>query len=331
MRLRSFAALSASALTVLALAGCGNVSDDDASAPDKTTAPTAAPSESATPAPMCDAGEESGKAIDCVDVTGDFGSEATADFEAPLGIPDISSAVISKGDGDKIAAGDYVTYAATMYDAETGDKIGAEGYEPFSSLPLGIAEGSYLDAFVDVPLGSRLAFTIPQQTAPTGQTVPAAVAVIDVFEETPTAAWGEDVEPEDGFPTVKIGKDGAPEITVPKDMKVGDTTAIEVLKQGDGETVADGDQVFVQYTGVKVADGEEFDSSWGRGAPTSFPTNGVIEGFTKALVGQKVGSQVVAVIPKAEAYGTEGSTSELKDDDLIFVVDILGTAHVPAA
>ncbi|GGO62678.1 peptidylprolyl isomerase [Microbacterium nanhaiense] len=325
MRLRSIAALSASALAVLALAGCGSVSDDG----DATPSATATPSASAAPVEMCDAGEESGKAADCVDVSGDFGSEATAEFEAPLGIPDISSAVISEGDGDKIAAGDYVTYAATMYDAETGEKLGAEGYEPFSSLPLGIVEGSYLDAFVDVPLGSRVAFTIPQQTAATGQSVQAAVAVIDVFEKAPTAAWGEDVAPEDGFPTVTLAEDGTPDVTVPEDLKVGDTTAIEVLKQGDGETVADGDQVFVQYKGVKVADGEEFDSSWGRGAPTSFPTNGVIEGFTKALVGQKVGSQVVAVIPKAEAYA--GSESELAEDDLIFVVDILGTAHVPAA
>src|SRR5690606_25446569 len=168
-----------------------------------------------------------------------------------------------EGKGDKIAVGDYVTYAATMYDAQTGEELGSEGYEPFSSLPLSIVEGSYLDAFVDVPFGSRMAFTIPQQTAQTGQTIAAAVAVIDVFEAAPIAAWGEDVAPEDGFPTVKRGNDGAPTITIPKDLKVGDTTAISVLKQGDGETIADGDQVFVQYKGVKVSDGEEFDSSWG--------------------------------------------------------------------
>lgn len=327
MRLRPFAALSASALVALALAGCGSVSDDDAA--DATATPSA--TDAAANVEMCDAGEESGQAIDCVDVSGDFGSEATVSFEAPLGIPDISSSVISEGDGDKIAAGDYVTYAATMYDAETGDELGSEGYEEFSTLPLGIIEGSYLDAFVDVPLGSRMAFTIPAQTSSTGQTVSAAVAVIDVFETSPTAAWGEDDEPEDGFPTVKIGDDGTPTVTVPDDLTVGDTTAIEVLKQGDGETVAEGDQVFVQYLGVKASDGEEFDSSWSRGTPTSFPTTGVIEGFSKALVGQKVGSQVVAVIPKAEAYGTEGSTSELADEDLIFVVDILGTAHTAAS
>jgi peptidylprolyl isomerase len=322
VRLRSLAALSAPALVVLALAGCGSVSDDA----DATATPSASATDAAADVEMCDAGEESGQAIDCVDVSGDFGSEATVDFEAPLGIPDISSSVISEGEGDKIAAGDYVTYAATMYDAATGDELGTEGYEAFSTLPLGIIDGSYLDAFVDVPLGSRMAFTIPEQTSTTGQTVSAAVAVIDVFESAPTAAWGEDVEPEDGFPTVKIGDDGTPAITVPDGLEVGDTTSVEVLKEGDGETVADGDQVFVQYTGVKVSDGEEFDSSWGRGAPTSFPTNGVIEGFTKALVGQKVGSQVVAVIPKDEAYA--GTESELAEEDLIFVVDILATAHV---
>ena len=155
--------------------------------------------------------------------------------------------------------------------------------------------------------------------------------MIDAFDAAPTSAWGKAVAPKDGFPTVTLEKDGTPDVTVPKGLKVGKTTSIETLKQGDGETVKDGDYVFVQYKGVKVTDGKEFDSSWGRGTPTSFPTNGVIQGFTKALVGQKVGSQVVAVIPKAEAYGTKGSTSELKNDDLIFVVDILATMHAPAA
>ena len=182
VRLRSLAAVSAAALTVFALAGCGSSSDDDAAA---SPSPEASAPADAT-ADMCDAGEKSGKAIDCVDIDGDFGKEATADFEAPLGIPDVSSELITKGDGDKIASGDYVTYAATMYDAATGEKIGAEGYDPFTSLPLGIAEGSYLDAFIDVPLGSRMAFTIPQQTAPTGQTVGAAVAIVSPLDRLAT-------------------------------------------------------------------------------------------------------------------------------------------------
>ena len=88
----------------------------------------------------------------------------------------------------------------------------------------------------------------------------------------------------------------------------------------------------MQYTGVKWSDGSVFDSSWENGAPASFQTTGVVDGFRQALEGQTVGSQVLVVIPPALGYG-EG---EINDDDLVgetlvFVVDILGTQHAAPA
>jgi FKBP-type peptidyl-prolyl cis-trans isomerase len=72
-----------------------------------------------------------------------------------------------------------------------------------------------------------------------------------------------------------------------------------------------------------------FDSSWKRGAPTQFSISGVVPGFQKALVGQKVGSQVVAVVTPADGYGDKGSGSIPANATLVFVIDILGA--VPAA
>lgn len=102
-----------------------------------------------------------------------------------------------------------------------------------------------------------------------------------------------------------------------------------MLKQGDGAEVADGDTVTVQYQGVNWRTGKVFDQSWTRGAPSQFATNQVIKGFTKALVGQKVGSQVIAVIPPDMGYGAAGSESAgIKGTDtLVFVVDILATSR----
>ncbi|WP_414172937.1 FKBP-type peptidyl-prolyl cis-trans isomerase [Clavibacter tessellarius] len=58
----------------------------------------------------------------------------------------------------------------------------------------------------------------------------------------------------------------------------------------------------MQYTGINWNTKKVFDSSWDKGGkPVSFQTSGVIPGFTKALVGQKVGSQVIAIIPPADA------------------------------
>ena len=74
--------------------------------------------------------------------------------------------------------------------------------------------------------------------------------------------------------------------------------------------------------------GEIFDSSWQRGAPATFPTDGVIQGFRDALVGQTVGSQVIAIIPPDLGYGPQGGTPDGSigaEDTIVFVVDILGT------
>jgi peptidylprolyl isomerase len=54
-----------------------------------------------------------------------------------------------------------------------------------------------------------------------------------------------------------------------------------------------------------------------------------VKGFGAALVGQKVGSQVVAIIPPADGYGTSGSTDgTIKGTDtMVFVIDILADAR----
>ncbi len=76
--------------------------------------------------------------------------------------------------------------------------------------------------------------------------------------------------------------------------------------------------------------GEVFDSSWQNGAPISIAGNTYVEGFIQALEGQKVGSQVLVVIPPALGYGEEASDQNpLAGQTLVFVVEIQDTA--PAA
>ena len=54
-------------------------------------------------------------------------------------------------------------------------------------------------------------------------------------------------------------------------------------------------------------------------------------GFVQALAGQKVGSQVLVVIPPALGYGEDAKAHELGGKTLVFVIDILATMHAPAA
>jgi len=156
------------------------------------------------------------------------------------------------------------------------------------------------------------------------------VYIIDVLDTVDTAAWGEPQAPTEGMPTVKLAKDGEPRVTIPesnspKDLKVS------VLKQGEGTAVADGDTTLLQYYGVDWADGKSFDSSWKNGEPLALPGNTYVPGFVQALAGQKVGSQVLVVIPPALAYGEDADAHELGGKTLVFVIDILATMHAPAA
>ena len=81
----------------------------------------------------------------------------------------------------------------------------------------------------------------------------------------------------------------------------------------------------MNYEGVNWNTGEVIDSSFDRGEPATFSTQGVIQGFHDALVGQKVGSRVVVVIPSELGYGDTGSGDLIKGGDtIVFVVDILG-------
>lgn len=98
----------------------------------------------------------------------------------------------------------------------------------------------------------------------------------------------------------------------------------KVIKQGTGETPSANDTVTVNYAG-KLINGKEFDSSYKRGQPATFPVNGVIPGWTEALQLMKVGSVWELYIPANLAYGSHGAGSDIgPNETLIFKVELLG-------
>jgi FKBP-type peptidyl-prolyl cis-trans isomerase len=99
----------------------------------------------------------------------------------------------------------------------------------------------------------------------------------------------------------------------------------QILTAGTGKTPAASDTVTVHYKGTLV-DGTEFDSSYKRGQPASFPVNGVIPGWTEALQLMKVGTKAQLVIPPELAYGSNGP---LANQVLLFEVELLGAMATP--
>jgi len=97
----------------------------------------------------------------------------------------------------------------------------------------------------------------------------------------------------------------------------------KIIKDGNGQTPKATDTVTVNYSGTLI-DGTEFDSSYKRGEPASFPLNGVIPGWTEALQMMKVGSKWQLFLPPAIAYGERGQGRVIGPNAaLIFEVELL--------
>src|SRR5271166_1702875 len=97
----------------------------------------------------------------------------------------------------------------------------------------------------------------------------------------------------------------------------------KILKEGTGPKPSATDTVACNYRGTLI-NGTEFDSSYKRGEPTSFPVNGVIKGWTEALQLMPVGSKWQLFIPSSLAYGERGAGAEIGPNaTLIFEVELL--------
>lgn len=104
-----------------------------------------------------------------------------------------------------------------------------------------------------------------------------------------------------------------------------------VEKEGSGTPPKETDTVEVNYRGTLI-DGTEFDSSYKRGQPASFPVNRVIKGWTEALQLMKPGSKYKLFIPSNLAYGPSGAGGDIgPNSTLIFEVELLSVKPGEAA
>jgi len=98
----------------------------------------------------------------------------------------------------------------------------------------------------------------------------------------------------------------------------------KVITPGTGATPKATDTVTTHYRGTLI-DGTEFDSSYKRGEPASFPVNGVIPGWTEALQLMQVGAKWQLFIPANLAYGSRGAGGRIGPNaTLIFDIELLG-------
>ena len=97
----------------------------------------------------------------------------------------------------------------------------------------------------------------------------------------------------------------------------------EELAAGEGDSPEASDTVKVHYRGTLI-DGTEFDSSYARNQPVSFPLDGVIPGWTEGLQLMKEGGKARLVIPSDLAYGPGGMGNAIgPNETLVFEVELL--------
>lgn len=278
--------------------------------------------------------DEAAGPLDDVEVVGAEGEQPELEFDTPFTVAETTRLVLREGDGAEIGEGSTAIFHFLFVNGRDGSEYGTS----YDMEPAEVAFDDELMAGVRTGLqgakaGSRVLIAIapddgidggdPDNGLEADDTLLLLVDLLDV--RTPLErADGEVVEPAEGLPTVELDEDGAPTITLPDDRTPPAETVAQELIAGDGDVVESGQTITVHYTGVLLETGEEFDSSWGS-APVSFPigTGGVIAGWDKGLVGRKVGSQVLLVIPPSDGYGDEGSGPVPAGATLVFVVDIL--------
>jgi FKBP-type peptidyl-prolyl cis-trans isomerase FklB len=99
----------------------------------------------------------------------------------------------------------------------------------------------------------------------------------------------------------------------------------KILVAGTGPKPTADDRVVCNYRGM-LLDNTEFDSSYKRGQPSTFPVTGVIKGWTEALQLMPVGSKWQLFIPADLAYGERGQATIEPNAVLVFEVELLSIA-----
>ncbi|MFM1779109.1 MAG: hypothetical protein RIS51_254 [Actinomycetota bacterium] len=274
-----------------------------------------------------------GQSMDKVSISENFGSKPTIEFDVPLSSKVIETKVIKEGTGPAIVGKQYVRFDYSILNGTTKQSLGQSTYDSTKGEAQFLTPGTTVDichGLTGVKEGSRVAILIPAGMATESDTnqlkkSDSVLFVLDVhkvyLQTTSNAAKATD----SGMPTVVFAPDGTPGVTMPK-TSAPTELKLNTLVEGSGDPIALGDTVTLNYSGFLWESGEVFDSSWTNGKPEQFQITegGLIQGFVDALVGAKLGSKVIVVIPPELGYGPEGNSTIPGNATLVFVIEVLG-------
>ncbi|MCW2752475.1 MAG: hypothetical protein JWR83_3585 [Aeromicrobium sp.] len=246
--------------------------------------------------------------------------------------------VLTKGSGAKVAAGESVKVNYVAVNGRTGKQFD-NSFTSNKPLTITLSTTAILPGFVkgltNQTVGSRVLVAIPPkdgfgkaQTDLDIKKTDTMVFLFDIVAKVPPMAAGKAKSLPSDLPKLVLDSKKQPSKFVKTSKTAAKQTkeSAHVVIQGSGATVKTGQTLSVQYVGQIYPAGKVFDSSWDRGAPSSFQLTAgtLIKCWTDELVGQKVGSRVILVCPASVAYKSAGSPPNIKGGDtLIFSIDLL--------
>jgi hypothetical protein len=309
------AALAALGLVAVALVGCSASVSTAAGCPRPVSPSTAA--------------------LDLVDVTGSTDAAPTVTVNAPLHTDTTQWEDLTTGSGTTVTQPtQLVVLDVTLVSGDSGLRTVSTNYDGDLSQPAPLSQWEAIFPTLGTALecateGSRVVVAVPPDGFDLGnagnigiQQDQSGVLVIDLRKVYLPAADGAlQYNDAHNLPTVVRAADGRPGIIIP-DGDAPTDQVVQVLKKGDGATVQDGDSVRVQLTQVDWDSRKVTSSTWDQSAePIDLGSSSLPTGFSDALVGQTVGSQILLVTPAS------GKTAAV-----VSVFDIVGIdAPAPTA
>ncbi|MEU0281121.1 FKBP-type peptidyl-prolyl cis-trans isomerase [Streptomyces sp. NPDC088147] len=265
-----------------------------------------------------------------------FGQKPT--LEKGEGTPpkELKVDVLSKGDGATVKKGDaiQVNYLGQSWDSDKPFDNSFDRKQPFDlTVGAGMVIKGWDQGLEGQKVGSRVELGIPPELGygaqGQGDIKPNStlVFVVDILKATqvPASAKGTAVAQDNiDLPKVGTNDDGKePTVTVPKSAPPKKLVSNYVL-ESDGEAVKDSDTVVLNYAAYIWKDRKQFDSTYKTGRTQTFPLPQLtLKGLKTGIVGKKVGSRVLIVIPPDQAFGNQEQQGIPKNSTLVFAVDIL--------
>ena len=328
--MRRFLALAAVPVMIVATACSGDSSKSDAS-------PTTSSTTSTTPA--------AGSVADVhVNLSGKGAPKA--DFPKPFSVSTTQVKVVDQGTGPKVNNGDTVLSEVVAYNGTTAvvfDNTYVTGSpEAFALVDQRMLPG-IISGLVGQNVGSTVVLAVPPADAfstqgnqqfgiqPTDSIV-FVMKIEQVSDPNPLAmATGKASPLPATVPDLKLDSNGQPTgfVSTGKEIKVPTKLGVYTPIQGTGPKLKKGDLATLQYIGQIYPDGTVFDESWSTGPRVIAVDVPLIKGWIKGLVGQRVGSRVVLVVPPDFGYGDKGQSAihVTGTTRLIFEIDILGVGR----